>query len=388
MVHPQSPQKSNNMKFTVNSSDLLQRCNMLAKAQASKVSLSILECVYVELNVESIRLTASDSNVTLTTALPVSNVEGIGESVCILTSTLISSLREYGNQPVTLTIDMKTYGIRIEYLGGNGNFTGMDAADYPHLPENNNDRTIIAIPATAVTTGLSTVVRSAANDELRPIMNGVCFDFTAEGLVLVASDGHRLARQQYKDIITETPQRFVLPTKASDILSAITARQTEDIEVEFDDRRAVFTTADYTLTTSLIEGNYPNYDAVIPKDNTTKVRIERNTFISALRRVLVFADENTSLVSLHVENDKVTLAAKDLSFAQSGEESVPCESNCADLTIGFKGIFLLELLRTVPGNEMFITLSDATRAGVFIPSEQPENENYLVLLMPMMLGEK
>lgn len=376
------------MKFTVNSSDLLQRCNMLAKAQASKVSISVLECVCLELSTESIRLTASDGNVTLTTKLPVSHTIDEGGSICILTSTLISALRELGNQPITFTVDPKTYGIRVEYLGGRCNFTGVDAADYPHLPDNNDNRTIIGIPATAVTNGLSTVVRSAANDELRPIMNGVCFDFTAEGLVLVASDGYKLARQQYKDILTETPQRFVLSTKASDILSAISSRQTDDIEVEFDERRAVFTTSDYTLTTTLIEGTFPNYDAVIPKNNPTQVRIERNTFISALRRMLVFADENTSLVSLHVENDKVTLAAKDLLFAQSGEESVPCESNCADLTIGFKGIFLLELLRTLPGNEMFINLSDATRAGVFVPSEQAENESYLVLLTPMMLGDK
>lgn len=376
------------MKFTINSNDLLQRCNMLAKAQASKTSLSILECICLELSDGNIRLTSSDSNITLTTKLPVTNVEGVGESVCILTSTLISALRELANQPVTFSIDTKTFGIHIEYLGGVFNFTGNDAGEYPHLPENDDNHTIIGIPVKAVTTGLSTVVRSTANDELRPIMNGVCFDFTAEGLVLVASNGYKLARMQYNDIITETPQCFVLPTKASDILSAIAAKQSTDIEVEFDNRHAVFTTDNYTLDTTLLEGQFPNYDAVIPKNQPIQVRIERNTLISALRRVLVFADETTSLVSFHVEHDKIILAGQDTVFGQSGEESVPCDSNCDDLNIGFKGEFLLELLRTIYGNEMIITLSDATHAGVFYPSEQTENENYLVLLMPMNLGDK
>lgn len=372
------------MKFTINSGDFLNKVRTLAKAQASKTSMMILECIRLELRNDSIHLTSSDGNVTLQTTIPVTNVGDWNQSICINSQVLISALSELSNQPIVFIANDQTFAIEIQYSGGHFQFVGQSSADFPETSGAHYDMIEIAIPTRVLTSGLDLVKGCVANDELRPIMNGVCFDFTSEGLVLVSSDGHKLARQQYSAVLTDSPQRFVLPTKAAQIMQLI-GKQELDVVVQFDARRAVFTTDDYVFNTVLVEGSFPKYDAVIPQDNPFMVSIDRDTFISALRRVLVFSDLSTNLISLSVTKEQLTIATQDFDFSQSSEESISCESNCDMMKIGFKGSFLLNLLRILPQGEIAMSLSDATRAGVFTPMTQSENEKLLLLLMPMML---
>lgn len=371
------------MKFTINSGDFYRRLATVAKAQASRNSLMILENVLLDMSGNKITLTASDSSISLISSMEVANAEG-GGRICLPTSTMTSALKELANQPITLDINNDTYEIAITYNGGKFQLMGLAAEDFPVIPTYDN---ATAIKAGIIANGISKVVSCTANDELRPIMNGICMDFTPDGLVFVASDGHKLARYQYTEVHDDKLQRYVLPTKTSQILSLIADKQDDDVMVTITERNAQFVTNDYRLISVLQEGTYPKYDTVIPKDNPFATRVNRAALISALRRVLVFASESTSLISLHINAAQMTIAAQNAEFGQSSEELVNCDGNCNDFKIEFKGTFLLELLRIMDSEDIILNLASPQQAVVITPPEQPENERQLLLLMPMMLGE-
>ena len=218
-------------------------------------------------------------------------------------------------------------------------------------------------------------------------MNGIYFDLTSDSLAIVASDGHKLVRNKNYSIKSETPSAFILPKKPATLLKTVLAKDGGDVVIRFDERFADISFADGNLSCRLIEGKYPNYNSVIPQDNPNRITIDRKSLIGALRRVLPFASDSSQLIRFHVSTGLLELNAEDIDFSTSAKESVTCEYDGNAMSIGFKGSSMLEILNNLESDDVVIQLADPSRAGVIVPGVQPENEDVLMLIMPMLLNE-
>ena len=377
------------MKFTVNSKQLLQRLVTLATAQDSKNALPILDCVKFTLNESSLTLTAGNTDHKVTTSLAVENTSDTGQKICIPSATVISFLKEVPDQPVEITANDQTYEVTITYQGGKAQFVGQDASVYPEPDTMQGSTFDFTIPASVISDGLRAAAPFIANDELRPQMCGVFFDFLSDKsqLVLAASDGHKLCRYTFDNIASAENRSFIMPARLIAILNRLAGSIQSDITLTTTETQVIIRIGEeYTINSRLIEGRFPNYNSVIPKDSPIHVHVDSSLFSQALRRILVFASAASGLIRFNITEDHITIEGQDLDFSTSGSESVPCESN-GTLKIGFNGIMMLDLLKTLPPTEINLRLTSESVAGVFTPQEQSEGADLLMLLMPMMLTE-
>lgn len=374
------------MRFNVSSTTLCNRLLTLQKIISGKNSIAILDSILFELNDGVLKMTASDSDATLITTLEVNDSDGNG-CFAINASKIINGLKEIAEQPINILVDDNNYSVEINYMNGKSNFVGQDGAEYP-LPNGIGDNTkAITIGADALLGGISTALFATANDELRPMMNGIYFDINQECLTFVASDGHKLVRNRNYSVNGNEPAAFILPKKPANILKGILPKESGEAVIRFDERSAEIQLEAYTLTCRLIEGRYPNYNSVIPNDNPFRVTINRLALIGALRRVLVFASTSTLLVKLQVSNNSLNISAQDVDFSTAAQENIICDYSGNSMSIGFKGPFLVDILNTITSEDVVLELADPSRAGVIVPAEQGENEEVLMLLMPMMLND-
>lgn len=374
------------MKFNVSSATLCNRLQTLSRVLASKNSIQILDCILFELQDGKLRLTASDSETTLVSTLDVDEADSNG-MFAIKAATIINGLKEISDQPITLDVNPETHEIIIFYQNGRSSFVGQGGEEYPSYPSISDSAQLLTIDANVLLNGISRAIFATAEDEIRPVMNGVFFDITPDSVTFVASDGHKLVRDRSFTTHCEQPASFILPKKPAKTLKDILAKENGDAIVRFDDRNARVELENYTLNCRLIEGRYPNYNSVIPQDNPFRVSVDRVTLIGALRRVLVFASTATSLVKLRVDQNDLTVSTQDIDFSTSAEEHVLCDYSGTAMSIGFKGPFLVDILNCMSSQEVVLELADPSRAGVIVPAEQEEQEDLLMLLMPMMLNE-
>ena len=374
------------MKFNVSSATLCNRLQTLSRVLASKNSIQILDCILFELQDGKLRLTASDSETTLVSTLDVDEADSNG-MFAIKAATIINGLKEISDQPITLDVNPETHEIVIYYQNGRSSFVGQGGEDYPSYPSISDSAQQLTIDANVLLNGISRAIFATAEDEIRPVMNGVFFDITPDSVTFVASDGHKLVRDRSFTTHCEQPASFILPKKPAKTLKDILAKENGDAIVRFDDRNARIELENYTLNCRLIEGRYPNYNSVIPQDNPFRVSVDRVTLIGALRRVLVFASTSTSLVKLRVDQNDLIVSTQDIDFSTSAEEHVLCDYSGTAMSIGFKGPFLVDILNCMSSQEVVLELADPSRAGVIVPAEQEEQEDLLMLLMPMMLNE-
>lgn len=374
------------MKFNVSSTTLCNRLQTLSRVLASKNSIQILDCILFDLQDGKLRLTASDSETTLVSTLDVDEADSNG-MFAIKAATIINGLKEISDQPITLEVNPETHEIVIFYQNGRSSFVGQSGEEYPSYPSISEGAQQLTIDANVLLNGISRAIFATAEDEIRPVMNGIYFDITPDSVTFVASDGHKLVRDRSFTTHCEQPAAFILPKKPAKTLKDILAKENGDATVRFDDRNARFELENYTLNCRLIEGRYPNYNSVIPQDNPFRVTVDRATLIGALRRVLVFASTATSLVKLRVDQNDLTVSTQDIDFSTSAEEHVLCDYSGTAMSIGFKGPFLVDILNSMAAQEVVLELADPSRAGVIVPAEQEEQEDLLMLLMPMMLNE-
>ncbi len=373
------------MKFSISSTTFCNRLQTLSKVINSKNPLTILECILFDLQDNVLNMTASDNDITLSTSVEVNLVSGSGR-FAINATQIINGLKEISDQPVIISIDDNDYRVTINYQNGVCEFIGQNADDYP-VPQGVGELTqTISISNEALLKGITTSLFATADNELRPVMNGILFDITPESITFVASDGHKLVRNRNFSVSSETTNSFVLPKKPARTLKDILAKEEGEATITFDNNSAEIRITNYTLKCTLIEGNYPNYNSVIPIDNPYKIRIDRQTLIGALRRVLVFAS-STSLVKIHVANNTLVISSQDVDFSTNAEESIMCEYDGNPMNIGFKGTFLIDILNTLSSEEIMFELADPSRAGVIVPTEQEDNDDMLMLIMPMMLND-
>ena len=375
------------MRFTVSSSALSSKLNMLAKVIGSKNSLPILDCFLFQVANGEMSITASDSDNVIKSTLALTDHDGEGE-FCVPNRVILDALKELPEQPLHFDVDTAgaAVAIKIVYQNGLYNFTGQSAEEYPRTQSMNDACTTVSLPTEMLINNISRSLFATANDELRPVMNGIYFDLTADALAIVASDGHKLVRSKNFTIKSESPSAFNLPKKPASLLKNILSKDGDDAIIKFDDRSAEIQFTDGVMRCRLIDGRYPNYNSVIP-NTPNEVTVDRRGLQSALRRVLPFASESSQLIRFHIESGRFEVSSEDIDFSTSAKEQLSCEYNGSPISIGFKGSSLMEILSNLTSDNIIIQLADPSRAGIIVPAEQPENEDILMLIMPMLLND-
>lgn len=373
------------MKFVLSSTALSSRLNTLVKVINSKNSLSILDSILFTINNGVLSLTASDGENTMRTTLKLDDSDANG-SFCVPNRTIIDSVRELPEQPLTFEVDMDSLAIKVTFQDGFYNFTAINGDEFPIAQTVADTATTLTLPAKVLNDNLTRSIFATAQDELRPVMNGVYFDLTSEALAVVASDGHKLVRNKVLTIKSDNPSSFILPKKPALLLKNVLAHEEANIIIRYDERNAEFAYSDGQLSCRLIEGKYPNYNSVIPENNPNLLTIERKTLLGAIRRVVPFANDSNQLVRFHLTAGNLELTSEDIEFATSAKVDIVCDYNGMPMDIGFKGSSLNEILNTLESDEVTLALADPGRAGLILPVTQPEGEEVLMLIMPMLLN--
>jgi len=378
------------MKFSVSSTDLLSHLQAISRVINSKNSLPILDNFLLHLEGNKLTMTASDVETTLITSMEVDAAEGDGK-VAVASRLLLDTLREFSEQPLSFTINNSNLAMVITSANGSYNFIGQNGDEYPRLPQFEGDTKSLTISASSLSAGISKTLFCTADDELRPVMNGVYFDITQESVTFVATDAHKLVRckstHTSAQLEGEDTACFILPKKPANMLKNILPKESGTVEIRFDKKNAHFNLANYTMICRQVEGKFPNYNAVIPTNNPHKIIIDRVSILNALKRVSVFSNQASNLVKLAFESNQIHISAQDIDFSISAEETINCQFDEEPIKIGFKSSFLIEILGNINCTDIVMELADAARAGLILPFENEQNEEILMLLMPMVLND-
>lgn len=379
------------MKFKASSTVLLSHLQAISRVINNKNSLPILDNFLLDLTGDVLTMTASDTETTLITSMEVENVEGNGK-VAVASRLLLDTLREFSEQPLNFEINDSNLAMVISSANGQYNFIGQNGDEYPRLPELQEDARKMTLPVDTLSDGISKTIFCTADDELRPVMNGIYFDIHHDGLTLVATDAHKLVRYKTNHssvTLSDDEDRtsFILPKKPATMLKNILPKESGEVEVKFDSKNAYFTLSNYTMICRQVEGRYPNYNGVIPKENPYKVIVDRVSLLNALKRVSVFSNQASNLIKLDMRDNRIKISAQDIDFSISAEETISCQYADEPIRIGFKSAFLIEIVGNISSSDVILELTDPSRAGLILPFENEENEEVLMLLMPMLLND-
>jgi DNA polymerase-3 subunit beta len=375
------------MKFVVSSSELLGHLQAISMVISSKNTLPILDNFLFNLSGNDLEITASDLESTLITRMKLENTDGDG-TIALPARILLDTLKEFSVQPLTFDINMETLAVVISSENGKFNVVGQNGIDFPALPSIKKDKKFeFVINADVLLAGISKTLFATADDELRPVMGGIFVETSTDKITFVASDAHKLVRYQRTDAHSDNNASFILPKKPAYLLKNILPKEEGPVTVEFDDKNAFFILSNYKIVCRLVEGNYPNYNSVIPKNNPRKITIDRVEFFNTLKRVSVFSNQASNLVKLQLKGNQVMVSAQDIDFSISAYERIKCQYEGDEIEIGFKSVFLVEILSNIGSQDVMIELADPTRAGLFLPViSDNESEDLLMLLMPMMIN--
>lgn len=375
------------MKFVVSSSELLSHLTAISKVISSKSTMPILDNFLFQISENQLTITASDVETTLITNMELDNVDGEG-LIALPAKLLIDTLREFPEQPLTFQVDTSTFGVQIFSENGKYSIVGYDGEDFPEMPTIDEDAgALVMVTPKSLLKGIEKTLFATADDELRPVMNGIFVELRQDFMSFVASDAHKLVRYRRLDVKTETEASFILPKKPAALLKNLLPKQDFEVKIQFNDKFAFFTLSNYKLICRLVEGNYPSYNSVIPVNNPNTMTIDRLAFYNTVKRVSVFANQASNLVKLSLTASQVVVSAQDIDFSISAVERLACEYEGEDMEIGFKSTFLQEILANIPSSEVRLELSDPSRAGLLLPEEkEDDDEDVLMLLMPMMIN--
>ncbi|MBQ2796472.1 MAG: DNA polymerase III subunit beta [Tidjanibacter sp.] len=373
------------MKFTISSSALLATLSTTGKVVSNKNTLPILDYFLFDLKDGILKVTASDLETTLISTVAVDNVEREG-TIAAPVKLMLDSLKEFSEQPLTIEADENTWEITVSWKSGSLKIPGTSGLGYPALPELADDKSEVDMDVDMMIGGINKTIFATADDHLRPIMNGIYVNIAEGEVTFVATDAHKLVKYNAQ---AEVPaaSSFILPKKPSSLLRSILLKEENAVKVAFDKKNVVFNLSGSTLVCRLIEGVYPNYNAVIPAANPNKVIVDRAELLNAIKRVAVCSNQATNLVEFNIAANSINLATKDLDFSYSAQETVMCAYEGSPITIGFKSTFLVDILSNIETPSVVIELADSTRAGVFKPLyDEPQSATTLMLLMPMMIN--
>jgi len=376
------------MKFTVSSTLLLSHLQTVARIVNIKNTLPILDNFLFLLKENKLVIKASDLETTLITEVTVENSGIEGGSIAVPAKLATTALRGFAEQPITFDINLENYKIVIYSDKGEFTLMGFDADEFPELQTKDEEFTTVKMGTDVFFKCIDKSIFATADDDLRPIMNGIFVELFKNEFRFVASDAHKLVRYKRLDLKSKHQTSFILPKKPANLLRTITEKKKDEITIEFDSRNAFFTVKNYKLICRLLEGTYPNYEAVIPQDNPNHLVIDRLELANSLSRVSAFSNPSSNLIKLQLFKDKLVVSEQEIDFATSAYETLSCQYSGDELEIGFKSVFLLEILNHLGSENIVLKLADATRAGIFESYDEDNTgeEEIIMLLMPMMLN--
>lgn len=374
------------MNFKVSTSALNSRLSCASKVLASKNSMPILDCFLIEVNDNGqMTITASDSEKCYITNLPVLEQDGTGR-FCVPAKTLMESLREIPEQPITLELNANTYELRGKHGSGQFSIMAQNADPYP-TPRPVVEGNTLNLSAEVLLSGINRSLFATANDEVRLVMNGIFFDIKPDHIIFAGTDGRKLVKNIVRGITPGFNGSFILPKKVATILKNVLGKDETEIRIVYTTDRATISTEDMTMNFRLIEGNYPNYNAVIPTSNPFHAVIDRQAFASALKRVSVCCNQSSGLVKLELTNNNLHLTGQDNEYSTSAEEFLVCEYTNSPISIGFSCQFLIEICNIIDSENIILELADPSRPGLVRPAQEKENEELIMLLMPMRVDD-
>ncbi len=374
------------MRFTLSSTALSSKLVALSRVINSKNALPILGDFLFEIDNNVLYLTASDSENVMKTQMDLTESDG-NFRFAIGNHDLLEAVKGFSEQPITFDVNLDQKLVKISYQNGLFSLPVDNADEFPVAQSLSEVAKSIVIPNALLAENINRSIFATAQDELRPVMNGIYFDLTPDHLAVVASDGHKLVRNKIFSIRSSEPSSFILPKKPANLLKNLLGKDENDVVIRFDERNAEINYGDGILLCRLIEGRYPNYNSVIPQNNPNEVRLDRLSLLAALRRVQPFANDSSNLVRFHVEGSTFQLDAEDYDFSKTATERMTCDYNGTPLSIGFKGNAFIEILGNIECSDIIIQLADSSRAGLVLPSDQPDNQEVVMLMMPMLIND-
>ncbi len=371
------------MKFIVSTTALLRHLQLINGVISTNTVLPILEDFLFDIQQQTLRISATDLETSMSTELPVeAKEEG---RIAIPARILVDTLKTLAEQPLTFTIDEANFGVEITTDRGKYKLSGENGDDFPRIPVPESV-TEINMPSSGLQRAINKTLFAVSNDELRPAMTGVFFQLATDGVTFVATDAHKLVRYRRNDVVAPEAADFIVPRKALSLLKSALPSEDTQVSIAYNNANAFFRFNNVDLVCRLIDARYPDYNAVIPKDNPNTLSVPRAEFLNTLKRVMIFANKTTHQVLLKIAGSDLQVSAQDLDFSNEASERLDCEYAGEDMDIGFNARFLLEMLNVMDTEQVNMELSAPTRAGLLLPSEDQEHESLLMLVMPVMLN--
>ncbi|MBB78420.1 MAG: DNA polymerase III subunit beta [Crocinitomicaceae bacterium] len=370
------------MNFVISSASLLKQLQRISGVLSTNNTLPILDNFLFEIIDGKLTISASDLETTMRTSMKVeAKEEG---KIAIPAKLLLDVLKNLPDQPCTFLVNKNTFSVEIAYDNGKSKMVGYNGEDFPRTPELGSPSSI-NISGEIISNAINKTLFATGIDDLRPVMSGVFCEFSPDNITFVATDAHKLVRYSRTDSQASGSSSFILPKKPLNLLK-LNLKGDEDVKLEYNDSNAVFTFNENVLICRLIDGKYPNYEAVIPKENPNVLKIDRLQFLSSIKRVSIFSNKTTHQIKLKLAGSELSLSAEDIDFSNEANERLTCNYSGEDMEIGFNSRFLMEMLNNLDTSEVCLEMSEPSRAGLLTPSEKNKDEDILMLVMPVMLN--
>jgi len=372
------------MNFVVSASSLLKHLKSIGGVLNTNNTIPILDCFLFEISKGELMLSASDMETTITTSLKIdSNDAG---SIAVPAKTLMDALSNLPEQPISFIIDKQKHSVKLKTETGDYNISAQNGEEYPRMPKLDSQNSIV-IKSDVLANAINKTIFATGNDDLRPVMSGVFCQFSETNSIFVATDAHKLVRYTRNDARAGSASSFIMPKKPLNVLKGLLAGVDDAVKIDFNKTNALFSFGNVHLVCRLIDGKYPNYEAVIPKQNPNKLTVDRGAFLGALKRVSVFSNKATHQIRLKVTGSQLRMSAEDLDFANEGHELLTCTYIGEDMEIGFNSRFLVEMVSNLDCDEITLEMSAPNRAGIILPANKANPaEDILMLVMPVMLN--
>lgn len=371
------------MRFIVSTSVLLKQLQAISGASSSSTVLPILENFLFEIKDNMLTISATDLQTSMVTSLPIeAKEEG---RVAMPSKILIDTLKTLPDQPVAFSVDTKTLAIEISAGDGKYKLSGENADDFPKIPVVDNVSTV-KLASSILSEAINKTIFAVSNDELRPAMSGVLVQLNEQNITFVSTDAHKLVRYRRTDVGAEKSTSIILPKKALTLLKSSLPSDDTSVSIEYNNTNAFFQFGSINLICRLVDERYPDYEAVIPQVNPNKLTVDRSLFLNILRRVVIFANKTTHQVRLKINGSELHISAEDLDFSNEAHERLSCQFEGDDMEIGFNAKFLVEMLNNLNCEEVVLEMSSPNRAGLLVPAVKADNEEILMLVMPVMLN--
>lgn len=373
------------MKLIVSSSLLQKHLQSISGVLTSNSPLPILDNFLFDLKASELTISASDLETTITTRLKVESKDS--GQIAIPARILLETLKTFNEQPLSFNINEKNFLVEISSDYGKYKVNGQNGSDFPRIPAAGKSNHI-ELPSNVLLSAINKTIFATGNDDLRPVMSGVFCQMSESDTTFVATDAHRLVRYRRTDIKSKGAASFILPKKPLNLLKNVLPQEETKIKIDYNEANAFFSFDNYDLICRLIDGRYPNYEAVIPADNPNVLTIDRVAFLNSIKRVSIYSNKTTYQVKLSIKGSQLSVSAEDVDFANEANERLTCAYDGTDMEIAFNARFLADMLTNLDTEEVVLNLSLPNRAGILTPGKDgiSPNESILMLVMPVMIG--